>query len=379
MSNLKDMKLRFIAIQKKEFIIMLRDKRTYFFLILIPLIQVILFGYIINSNAKHLTTIVVKHDDSPFVNSIIHSLSNSEYFKIQAIYNTDNDAKKLMESGKVQFIVYIPEQFTHDLIRNKQPHMLIEGDGSDPMLIGNAFSALNTIALEALKRDAIGPLSYLKTKEPAFIIDRHAKYNSAGKAQYHTLPGLIVSIITISLTMLTAISITTEYEEGTMELLLVTPIHPLEVMFGKIVPNIILGYILFYLTLFIARYLFHVPFYGSVLLLSIIALPFFIANLGIGIVTSSLSKTQFQAANIASTYALPAILFCGFMFPFAAMPVWAQWIGNLLPPTYFLRITSDVMLKGAGFAAIWPNLWPILVFTFMIILIGDRSYRQTLD
>ncbi|STX28742.1 ABC transporter permease [Legionella beliardensis] len=379
MSKINNMALRFFAIQKKEFIVMMREKRTYFFLVLIPLIQVVLFGFIINSDAKNLPTVVVTQDTSPFVNSIVHSFINSGYFKILPFSGNAKEAENLMAAGKVKFIIYIPEHFSRDLVNNKQPHLLLEGDASDPMVVGNAFAAANIIASEALNRDAVGHLSYLASKEPSFIIDRHAKYNPAAKAQFHTLPGLLASITTISLTMLTAISIISEYEAGNMEMLLISPIHPLEVIFGKIFPNLILGYILFYLILIITRWLFHVPFHGSLLLLSIVVFPFFIANLGIGIITSAISKTQFQAANIASTYALPAILFSGFMFPFAAMPYWAQWLGNLLPPTYFLRITSNIMLKDANLKAIWPDFWPILLFACIVIVVGDRLYRQTLD
>ena len=379
MFKFNEIGLRLFAIQKKEFIVMWRDIRTYFFLVLIPLIQVILFGFIINSDAKNLPTIVIVNDQSQFTNSIIQSFRNSGYFKIQAITDDEKQADQLMQAGQIKFILHIPQNFSRDLIINQQPHLLLEGDATDPVIVGNAFHASQMIANEALVRDTLGSLNYLATKKPSFIIDTHAKYNPAVKAQFHTLPGLLVSIITISLTMLTAISITSEYESGTMEMLLIRPIHPLEVIFGKIIPNIILGYILFYLTLMVTRWVFHVPFYGSLWLLSIVIFPFFIANLGIGIFTSSISKTQFQAANIASTYALPAILFSGFMFPFAAMPAWAQWIGNLLPPTYFLRIISDIMLKKADIFAIWPNLWPVLIFTFLIIFVSYLSYRQTLD
>ncbi|WED42139.1 ABC transporter permease [Legionella cardiaca] len=379
MSNISDITLRLFAIQKKEFIAMMRDANTYFFLILIPLIQVILFGYIINTDARNLPSIVVAKDSSQFTNSIIQSFKNSGYFDIKTITADEHEAEKLMDVGKIKFILYIPENFSRDLIKKKKPHLLLEGEATDPMVVGNAFHATQRIVEEALRHDAVGPIQYLKSKDPVFTVDTHAKYNPAAKAQYHTLPGLLVSVITISLTMLTAISITTEYETGTMEMLLITPIHPLEVIFGKIIPNIVLGYILFFLILVISRWLFHVPFYGSFWLLTLVAFPFFIANLGVGILTSSISKSQFQAANIANTYALPALLLSGFMFPFAAMPEWAQWIGHLFPSTYFLRITSDIMLKDASLTNIWPNLWPLLIFTFIVIFVSHHFYRKTLD
>lgn len=358
---------------------MVRDVKTYCFLILIPLIQVVFFGYIINTDAKNLPTIVVSKDKSPFTNSIIQSFKNTGYFNIKSITDDEIKAEKSMKLSAIKFILYIPEHFSRDLINKKQPHLLLEGDGIDPTVVGNAFQVTHMIVSNALMHDAVGPINYLASKKPVFIIDTHAKYNPAAKAQYHTLPGLLVTVLTISLTMLTAISITIEYEEGTMEMLLITPAHPLEVIFGKMAPNIILGYILFFLILLLTRGLFHVPFYGSVWLLAMVALPFFIVSLSIGILTSSIAKTQFQAANIANTYFLPAILFSGFMFPFEAMPVWAQWIGNLLPPTYFIRVVNDIMLKDANILTIWPNFWPVLVFGILVIFTSHYLYRQTLD
>ena len=311
--------------------------------------------------------------------TVLYRLSNTGYFTINTVVGDRNKAEQLFKEGKVQFIINIPENFTRNMIRSKQPHILLEGDATDPVAIVNAFHAADTVVNDALRWDLKGSLNYLAPKDSNFIIDTHANYNPAILAQYHTLPGLLVAVLTMTLTMLTAISITSEFEQGTMEVLLITPIQPLEVILGKIIPHIMLGYSLFFLTIGLSHYVYHVPFYGSFLLLTVLALPFIIASLGIGLTASAISKTQFQAANTTNTYVLPAILLSGFMFPFYAMPLWAQKIGELLPPTHFLRITINIMLKGGGFVDIWPDLWPMLVFMVLIIGISFRFYRITLD
>lgn len=371
--------LRLWSMFKKELTVIRRDYRTYVFVLVSPFIQALLFGLIINNDAKHIPTLVVAKDSSQFTESIIQSFRNTDYFMIKDIIQDEQAAERAMQRGEVKFIIHIPENFSRDLVRNESPHILLEGDASDPVIVNNAFHASSVVANRALTGITQGPLKYLSAKEGSFVIDTHAKYNPTVQAQYHTLPGLLATILTVSLALLMAISISGEYESGTMEMLLITPINPLEVMIGKLLPNIFLGYILFFAILIISHSLFHVPFYGSVLLLSLAAFPFIIANLSFGIATSCIAKTQFQAAQIAGTYTLPAILFSGFLFPRDSMPTWAQWLSDLFPSTYFLKISSDVMLKASGFWDILPNIWPMVVFAVVLILISYKFYRKTLD
>lgn len=371
--------LRFWSILKKEIIQIKRDFGTYIFILLVPFIEVILFGNIINTDAKNLPTVVLSHDNSSFSRSLIQGFSNTGYFKIIKQTDKDSEAEQMLRSGQVQFVISIPNQFASDLIKKKQPHVLVEGDASDPLAIGNAFNAATTLARSVLNQDLKGSLSYLKSQEPLFVIDTHAKYNQLVVAQYHTLPGILAIILTVTLVMLTAISVTTEYDQGTMEMLLITPIKPLEVLIGKIIPNAIFGYLIFIITIGLSRLIFHVPFHGSFFLLALCAFPYIVSCLGIGLAVSTVSRTQLRAANVANTYILPAILFSGFLFPFYAMPGWAQWIGELFPPTHFIRITLAIMLKGATFTEVWPNLWPIILFACFIIFFSLRYYRKTLD
>lgn len=371
--------LRLWSMFKKELTVIRRDYRTYIFVLVSPLLEAILFGLIIDNNAKHIPTAVVAKDSSQFTESIVQSFKNTGYFAITSISPDSHTAEQAMQRGDVKFIIHIPPNFSRDLVRHNTPHILLEGDATDPIIVNNAFHAASVVTTRALDGLAKGPLHYLAAKEPSFVIDTHAKYNPSVQAQYHTLPGLLATVLTISLAMVMAISITGEYESGTMEMLLITPIKPLEVIIGKLLPNIFLGYTLFFIILIITTFLFNVPFYGSIFLLSIVAFPFIIANLSFGVATSCIAKTQFQAAQIAGSYTLPAILFSGFLFPRESMPTWAQWMSNLFPSTYFLKICSSIMLKASGFKDILPNLWPIVLFAIVFIGLSYKFYRKTLD
>lgn len=257
--------LRLWGMFKKELRVILRDYRTYIFVLITPFLQAVLFGLIIDHDARHIPTIVVAKDQSPITDSLIQSFRNTSYFKIKDVIKDEAEAEQLLKKGIVHFVIHIPQDFTRDLIRNDSPHILLEGDASDPTVINNAFHASASIARNTLKEIALGPLKYLEPQEPGFVIDTHAKYNPAVKAQYHTLPGLLATILTISLALVMAISITGEYESGTMEMLLITPIYPLEVIIGKLLPNILLGYILFFLyclfRFFSLRFLFMAAFF----------------------------------------------------------------------------------------------------------------------
>ena len=322
--------LRLWSMFKKELTVIMRDQRTYVFVLVSPFIQAVLFGLIINNDARNLPTMVIARDQSTFTEQIITAFKNTSYFDIQAISADDRTAEEAMQRGKIKFVINIPPNFTRDLIRGDKPRILLEGDASDPIIISNAFHAASVVQSRALNNLSQGPLDYLQAQSDAFTIDTHAKYNPAVQAKYHTLPGLLATILTVSLALLMAISVTTEYENGTMEMLLITPIYPLEVIIGKLLPNIFLGYILFFLILGSAALLFNVPFNGSLFLLTAAAFPFIIANLSFGIAVSCIAKTQFQASQIAGTYILPAILFSGFLFPRDSMPEWAQYFQVLI-------------------------------------------------
>jgi len=370
---------RLWAVIVKEFIQMKRDRITLGMLIIIPLMQLILFGYAINSNPKNLPTVVLDADHTYLSRTFLQGMRNTDYFALKPLTTSEKEADHLMKIGKTMFIISIPAGFSHDLIRGEHPDILLTADATESMAAANAIGAANMLTTQVFTRDFDGSLSYLKQTPPPFNLRIHAKYNPELITQYNIVPGLMGVILTMTMVIITALAITREYERGTMENLLATPVRPLEVMLGKVIPYIIVGYIQAILIIAAAFYMFHVPIEGSLILLFIAALPFIAANLSIGITFSTLTDNQLQATQMSFFFFLPSILLSGFMFPFFGMPKWAQYIGSILPLTYFLRITRGIMLKGNGFTSTWPNIWPIIIFMVIALFIGVKRYRQTLD
>ncbi|MFH1334499.1 MAG: ABC transporter permease [Pseudomonadota bacterium] len=370
---------RLWAVIIKEFIQMKRDHITLAMIIIIPLMQLLLFGYAINSNPKNLPTALIKGDQSSFTRTLIQSMKNTEYFKFLDQPVTEKEANYLMSIGKIQFAVNIPPGFSRKLIRHEIPDILITTDATDPVAASNAITAVNALSSRLFNRDFQGSLSYLVPDPQAFNLRLHIKYNPELITQYNIVPGLMGVILTMTMIIITALAITREYERGTMESLLATPVRPLEVMLGKVIPYIIVGYIQATLIIAAAYFLFHIPIEGSLMLLFFLALPFIAANLSIGVTFSTIAKNQLQATQMSFFFFLPSILLSGFMFPFYGMPKWAQDIGNILPLTYFLRITRGIILKGTDFVHTWPNVWPIIIFMVFALMLGLKRYRQTLD
>lgn len=370
---------RLKAIMIKEFIQMRRDRLTFAMIVGIPLLQLILFGFAINSNPKHLPTVLVNGDHSIFTRTFVQSIINTDYFRLIENPVDEKRADKLLSIGKAQFAITIPTYFSRDLIRGHRPDVLLTVDATDAMAASNAMAAAYQLTHRVFERDLKGVLSHLHHTSPPFNLVVHAKYNPELITQYNIVPGLMGVVLTMTMVIITALAVTRERERGTMESLLATPAQPVEVMLGKIVPYIIIGYIQLILILFAAYYLFHVPITGHLLLIFITALPFIIANLSVGITFSTLAETQLQAVQMAVFFFLPSILLSGFMFPFYGMPVWAQWIGTVLPLTHFLRIVRGVILKGNGLLEIWPAIWPIMVFMVGALSVGLMRYRRTLD
>jgi len=370
---------RLIAMISKEFIQMKRDRATFAMIIGIPLLQVILFGYAINSDPRHLNTALLVNDNSAFTRTFIKGMENSSYYHFIKQASSEQAAEQMLAKGDVQFILTIPTNFTHDLIRNQHPTLLLEADATDPSATSGAVAAIMQLAQTVFTNEFQGSLSYLKTIPPAVNVAVHAKYNPAAITQYNIVPGLVGVVLSMTMTMITGIAITRERERGTMEALLATPLQPIEVVLGKIIPYILVGYLQITLILLFAKFLFNVPILGNLLLLYIMSLPFVAANLSVGITISTIAKNQLQAVQMTIFYFLPSILLSGFMFPFAGMPGWAQMLGQVLPLTHFLHIIRGILLKGNGFMMIWPNVWPLLLFLLIIIFIAVKRYKQTLD
>jgi ABC-2 type transport system permease protein len=370
---------RFWAVVLKEFIQMMRDRVTFGIMVGIPLMQLLLFGFAINSDPKHLPTAIRAADQGPFARTFVAALRQSEYFTLVREPATDAEAQRLLQVGEVQFVINIPADFSRQLLRGERPTVLIEADATDPAATGPAIAAARTLAAKVFNRDLPGPLARLRGPDGPVNFAVHAQYNPENITQYNIVPGLMGVVLTMTMVMITALAITRERERGTMENLLATPVRPIEVMLGKILPYIAVGYIQVTLILLAARFIFHVPMIGSVPLLYAVALLFIAANLAVGITFSTLAKNQLQAVQMAFFFFLPSILLSGFMFPFRGMPEWAQWIGSILPNTHFLRIVRGILLKGNGPLEIAPEIWPLLLFLAVVMAVGVKRYRQTVD
>ncbi len=358
---------------------MLRDRLTFAMAFGVPVLQLILFGYAINTDPKGLPTAIVSADNSVLTRSIVVAMQNTGYFHITHDVASEREAEALIELGEVQFMVSIPVDFSRRLVRGERPAILVAADATDPSASGNAIAALGQLTTQALTSDLKGPLQGLNSTPAPFEIRVHRRYNPEGLSRYNIVPGLIGTILTMTLVMLTGIAMTRERERGTMENLLATPVRPFEVMIGKIFPYIVIGYIQLLVILSAAALLFEVPMQGSFLLLFGMIGVFMLANLAVGFTFSTLAKNQLQAMQMTFFFFLPSLLLSGFMFPFRGMPEWAQWIGEALPLTHFLRIVRGIMLKGNDATRVMHELWPMLLFLFAAGVVALKRYKQTLD
>jgi ABC-2 type transport system permease protein len=370
---------RWWSIVRKEFLQLRRDRITFAMIVGIPIVQLTLFGYAINSDPKHLLTGLLLQDHSEFTRTFVAGMQASNYFDLVGELPNEEAARTALARGDVQFVLTVPPDFTRRLLRGERPPLLLEADATDPSATGNAIAAALQLPRSVASKDLVGPLARLGGGQPPFEVRLHSLYNPEGITQYFIVPGLIGVILTMTLVLMTGLAITRERERGTMENLLAMPVTPLEVMSGKIVPYIFIGLIQITIILVAARLMFHVPFEGSLITFYGAALFFIAANLSVGISLSSLSQNQLQAMQLTIFYFLPNILLSGFMFPFQGMPRWARFIGEALPLTHFNRLVRGILLKGNGWTDLWPEFWPIGLFIVLVMFVALRFYRRTLD
>ena len=371
--------MRWWSMVLKEFTQLKRDRLTFAMIVGIPIMQTALFGYAINTNPKHLDTAIISADSTDITRSFIAAMQNSSYFKMVGTLPNEAAGREALARGKVLFVVNIPAGFTRQLLRGERPALLIEADATDPTATGSALAAVSGIAQSVIDREIAGPLANLHGSPAPFSVRVHQLYNPDNITQYFVVPGLTGMVLTLTMVLMTGLAITRERERGTMENLLAMPATPLEVMTGKLVPYIGIGLIQATIILLAARYVFRVPFFGNIGAVYLSALLFIAANLTVGITFSSLARNQLQAVQLGIFFFLPNIMLSGFMFPFKGMPGWAQALGNLLPLTYFLRLIRGILLKGNGWTDSWPNVWPMMVFTVVLMLVASITYRKTLD
>jgi ABC-2 type transport system permease protein len=370
---------RFVAVLVKEFVQMRRDRLTFAMMVGVPVMQLVLFGYAINMDPKGLPAAVVSAETSVFSRSFVRAMENSGYFRVIAQPASVEEGERMIARGEIQFLLQVPADFSRRLQRGERPAILVEADATDPAATGNAVTALANLNLTALERDLAGPLAPLRATPAPFEVRVHRRYNPEGITQYNIVPGLMGVVLTMTMVMMTSIAMTRERERGTMENLLATPVRPFEVMLGKIVPYILIGYVQVVVILVAAKHLFSVPMVGSLALLSAVLVLFIAANLSIGFTFSTLAKSQMQAMQMTFFFFLPSMLLSGFMFPFRGMPGWAQAIGEVLPLTHFLRVVRGILLKGSGWADIAPNVWPLAAFLVVVASVAMIRYRETLD
>jgi len=370
---------RFSAVLIKEFIQMRRDRITFAMMIGLPIVQLFLFGFAINADPRHLPTLVDVADEGPLTRAILSGMQNSGYFDFIGPVGGTAAGEAALRTGEANFVVVIPPDFERDTIRGRNPQILVSADASDPSAVSGAAAALGGIVQVAVAETLQGALRGLAGGAPPFSIVVHREYNPEGRTSTNIVPGLLAIILSMTMVMITAVAIVKETERGTMEMLIATPVRPLEVMLGKILPYVVVGYVQTIVFVSAAAVIFRVPFDGSVLAFFWGFNLFILVNLALGFLISTAARSQMQAMQLSFFTILPSILLSGFMFPFAGMPQWAQWLGTAVPATHFLRVVRKVMLKGAGVADVGGEYMALVIILIVVSAAAMLRYRQTLD
>ncbi|MCD7060662.1 ABC transporter permease [Pelagibacterium xiamenense] len=369
---------RITAVMIKEFIQLTRDRLTYAMILGVPIMQLLLFGFAINTDPRDLPAVLLDLDNSAYSRSVAAAIRNTGYFTFTEEARGPEDINDAIETGAAQFAVTIPADFSRRVVRDNDPQVLVEADASDPTTVGSALAALANLPTQALAHDLSGPTARAPAVPP-FEMVIHRRYNPEAITAYNIVPGLLGIVLTMTLVMMTALALTRERERGTMETLLSTPVEPIEVMIGKLAPYVGIGFIQTVIILVLARLIFGVPLSGGWDALILGVLMFIVGSLALGFLFSTVAKSQLQAMQMSVFYLLPSILLSGFMFPFRGMPEWAQAIGTAIPVTHFLRVVRSALLKGVGMADTWPSLAALAIFVLVVSAAAMSRYRTTLD
>ena len=367
------------AVMVKEFVQLTRDRLTYAMILLLPIVQLLLFGYAINDDPRNLPTAVLVQDHGAFSRSILTAMTNSGYFDIVLQARSQSELDRALERGEVQFAVIIPADFTRRVVRGDAAQILVEADATDPSATSGAVAALASLPSQALTRDLTGPLAARAPGKAPFEVVVHRRYNPEAITAYNIVPGLLGVILSMTLVMMTSLGMARERERGTMESLLSTPVRPLEVMVGKLAPYVLVGVLQAVVILVMARVLFDVPMSGGWIALGVGLMLFIVGSLALGFLISTVARNQLQAVQLSFFYMLPSILLSGFMFPFRGMPDWAQAIGTAIPVTHFLRVVRGSLLKGVGLENAGQSLFALGVFVLAVGALAMLRYRTTLD
>ncbi|MEZ5716305.1 MAG: ABC transporter permease [Paracoccaceae bacterium] len=364
------------ALLVKETIQMRRDRITFAMMLGVPLLQLVLFGFAINTDPKGLPAALVAPTQDRFTRAMVSALELTGYYRFVAPDASAPQAEEMIARGDVSFVVTVPSDFGRRIERGDSANMLIEADATDPSVASGAISTLSTVANSALRREA-----GLDSAQSAGGIDVvvHRRYNPEGITQYNIVPGLLGVILQLTMVMMTAMALTRETERGTMENLLSMPATPLEIMLGKVVPYFAVGAVQVAVVLISAKLLFDVPFVGALHVVLGGIFIFVLALVILGYLISTVSRTQMQAMQLTFFFFLPSLMLSGFMFPYRGMPAWAQALGEIFPLTHFLRLIRSVMLKGADAATVAGSFSALTLFAIGLALLALLRFRRTLD
>lgn len=368
---------RFWAMTVKEFIQMTRDRLTMGMMVMLPIMQLLLFGFAINTTPHHLPTAVMMGESTDASRAILAAMQNTDFFDIEKIVTSDEEMDRVLEAGEALFVIEVPVNFERDLRRGTSPQILVAADATDPVASSSALGALSGIVSTSVA--SLKNVSIEQPQDPPFQIVQHRRYNPAGESTLNIIPGLLGTILTMTLVVFTSLAVTREIERGTMENLLAMPITPIEIMMGKIMPYVLVGLFQAILIITAGLLIFQVPILGDPWSLLVLTLLFVVTNLSIGYTFSTIAKNQLQAVQMSVMFFLPSILLSGFMFPFAGMPQWAQYIGECLPLTHYLRIVRAIMLKGADIMALGYDSLMLAAIAIVAITIAISRFQKTLD
>jgi len=364
---------RIIAVLKKELLQMRRDRMTLGMVFMLPLVQLLLFGFAIQTEVKHISTVVFDQSLTGESRALLDAFSASGYFDIDYIAASYSDVNKMIDSGKAKVGIVFPPDFAASVNRGVPAQVQVLVDASDNMVANQAIAIANSIGL--LKSQEI-LAQKVRLAGPPYDIRVRPWYNPDGITAYYMVPAILGTVVTMTMVLLTSMGIVRERERGTLEQLMVTPIKSIELMIGKIVPYIILGYLQITVALIIGVTVFGVPIRGSLLELYLLTLFFITASLGLGILISNVAKTQMQAMQMGFFVMLPSILLSGFLFPRDAMPRLIYYFSNLIPLTYYLDIIRGIVLKGIGFPYLIGQVTSLLVFTVVLLIVSALKFKK---
>ncbi len=362
----------------KEVRQMARDPGTMGLMFIMPIMQLMIFGFAINSDPRHLPLAIESNDNSAFSRSIVSALRTTSYFEVREVVDHYGEGERLLAEGKAQFVLTIPPDFARAIVRGERPQLLLTIDATDPSATGPAVSAVGEAVNQSLARELIGPLSAQAQGPPPVSVIAHRSYNPEGITSHSTVPGLLAVILSMTMVMMTAMSVTREAEQGTMENLLATPLRPSEVMVGKIVPYLMMGVVQMAVVMLFAALVFHVPFVGSYSLAVSVTLLFIAVSLALGFTVSTIAQNQLQAMQMSFFYMLPSILLSGFAFPFRGMPQWAQYFAEILPMTHYIRLIRGVMLKGWNLWLALPEMGVLALMLAILAAVAVRRYQDVI-